>query len=106
MTIKTPSMLKWNSHSVKWWVAAAAILIVMAIGIPISLTLAYAAQNRAQITESQQHACEALGLILAIPAPKPVNPTANPSRESNYKFHVAIAHWYDANNCTPASASK
>jgi hypothetical protein len=104
MTIGNP--LKWNSHSLKWWITAAAILIILAIGIPISFTLVYAAQNRAQITQSQQNACEALGLLVQIPAPEPSNPAADPSRERSFKFHNAIVHWYNSNNCTGVNANK
>lgn len=79
-------------HSLKWWLTIAITLLIISISLPIGVAIWY--------THSQvQHECSALDLLIAIPAPKPTDPAANPSRELNYRFHQALVQWHDENGC-------
>lgn len=79
-------------HPLKWWIVLAIVLMIFAIGVPIGVNLYTVAQ-------SEKHACQALDILIAIPAPKPSNPKTNPSREQNFMFHNALVYWHDADGC-------
>jgi hypothetical protein len=87
-------------HPLGWWIALGCVLLVIAMGVPIGITLWYANMNRTAIRDSEAHACQALQLLTAIPAPKPADPAANPSRELNYRFHAALVYWAHASGCS------
>jgi uncharacterized membrane protein len=67
------------------------------------LTLALAALNLLYtanyVSQYERHSCQALNLLVSIPAPKPADPAANPSRELNYRFHEALVYWQTSNGC-------
>lgn len=50
-------------------------------------------------TNLVKHECDALTLLTAMPVPKPHNPKANPSREQNYRFYLALVEWKKADGC-------
>jgi hypothetical protein len=79
-------------HPLKWWISLACALLVMCMVVPIGVGVWFT------IT-TEQHACQALDLIVAHPVPKPADPLANPSREANYQFYQAILLWHNQNGC-------
>ena len=77
---------------IKVLIACVVILFTIAIGLPVGVAILY--------TNSQvQHECNALELLTATPVPKPSNPAANPSRETTYKFYVALLYWEKSDGC-------
>ena len=73
-------------------IAIAVFLILAGIAAVIGGNIAY---TRIQVA----HECQALNLLLKEPAPKPANPTANPSRVFAYQFHQDIHLWAKADGC-------
>lgn len=80
-------------------VALGVMMIIVPVLLSVALVLTFAVVNSNKIAESEKHACQALDLLIAIPAPKPVNPARHQSQELNYKFHEALVYWHDQNGC-------
>jgi hypothetical protein len=77
---------------VRKWVAAFVACFLLSVGGPIGYTTWYVASYA-------RHACTALNVAIAHPAPKPDNPAANPSREQGYEFYQALKLWADEDGC-------
>lgn len=77
---------------VKWIAILGTLLIFIGMGLVFGGSVWY---TRIAV----QHECNALTLLLSEPAPKPSNPTANPSRVFAYNFHQDIMEWARADGC-------
>jgi hypothetical protein len=78
--------------SLRAWVAVAVIMMSVAVLLPVGVAVWY-------VNQYEKHACQALEILTSIPAPKPADPAANPSRELNYRFHNALTYWQRENGC-------
>lgn len=96
----------------KWWLIAqgaaiVALVVVIIFGVfntqrldnLVGQVQQNAAVAKAYALTEEQHACKALELLTATPVPEPANPTANPSRETDFKFYEALVYWQNADAC-------
>jgi hypothetical protein len=60
------------------------------------LNLLYTARY---VSQYEKHSCQALEILTAIPVPRPSDPAADPSRETNWKFHNALLYWQRSDGC-------
>lgn len=74
------------------WVAVFTVCFLLSIGIPIGYTTWYVASYA-------RHACQALDVLTAHPAPKPASASANPSREQAYRFYQGLVLWAREDGC-------
>lgn len=72
------------------------ILIIMCIALMFGLNVGFTIYWYHQQAQNQ---CQALDLLVKIPAPKPSNAAENQSRVFNYKFHNALIYWHNADGC-------
>jgi hypothetical protein len=56
-------------------------------------------QLKAYVDEKVRNECAALNLLTARPVPKPADPAANPSRQTNYEFYTALKFWATSDGC-------
>jgi hypothetical protein len=93
----------------KRWIAALVVTIIAVVCIVGYLfyrndteahALQAAQQSEQRYVQLQlQHECQALELLTATPVPQPTDPATNPSRETTYKFYMALVYWEKADGC-------
>lgn len=113
--VKAKAMPKWMGYSqgVVIFVLAAVIAVLVFWIIPsVRNDAAHTSQQTSTVAQQTQalenyvrqyaqHGCQALELITATPVSKPADPSANPSREINYKFYEALLYWEHKDGCKP-----